>query len=863
MRKILAAQALAATMLAGMVVGAVPAPDNVPRRGMVWAHYVPWNGPADVSCMTCYYYDHPCHDGGEGAWREEIERAIAVGIEGFFIDIEIFDKVHNPQTQRFRWIEAARGTDFKVGICIDHIPSPQRCAEELVWLLEKYGDHPNYPRLDGRYVVSTYASWRLKPAQWREILDLCAAAGRPVFLVMDVKHGTGPVTPAVMAQWDGVCAGMYMFAYVGQEEMTFGEENRGVSEFCKRHGKLFMASVTPGYIGGWLRNGNDFYKPFCGVDRIVDEFLSLRGMESDWFQITTWNDHHETTLEPTRLQPANPRLLRAFCDEYNGREPSAEKAEVLVAYRREEVPGTLMRFEAMRLPSREQGAVLVSGRLRDASGNVVAELEEKPLSNGWDRAEWLVRSADLAASPHLVPEFAMAGPDGRHREARFQPVFFALPWIENNTTIRNSFADRSNDVGGALDVTYADGCVRAALDLKAARPVRRAILYRNDRPLGQFSRGGGRPTLFLESRESPRNRAIEFSGCRVAARMSTSTLGRRDFFRLEFDSPDEDASVTVSNATARFTAAQLARERRLQVGPFELKVAPACTVRDEPPLNAAEGRFNLAVVDREPHPGDAFWVRFEMPDGTACETPVVYPFGNLAERRRITLLETATSLDSKNGHQGWYKMREYLTPPEEMPVTGCTPFERDVSPLMFRKARWGVEESLYDDFGFRAGNVKKSPDGGETTVLPFHAWPMAPGAVSFDILVPSWEGRASSRPNVAVIKLDGFREGFSLNLLADGRLEAVWSGGTKGPVWNRKIEHIAALESTRSIRDGQWHRVVLENDLRKLRIRIDGETDAERDADPFRAYGRCTVELPAGDVCRLRNLEIGVALPRP
>lgn len=337
--------------------------------------------------------------------------------------------------------------------------------------------------------------------------------------------------------------------------------------------------------------------------------------------------------------------------------------------------------------------------------------------------------------------------------------------------------------------------------------------------------------------------------------MSTSTLGRRDFFRLEFDSPDEGVSVTVSNATARFTAAQLARERRLQVGPFELKAAPACTVRDEPPLNAAEGRFDLAVVDRAPQPGDAFWVRFEMPDGTACETPVVYPFGDLTERRRITLLETDTSLDSKNGHQGWYKMREYLTPPEEMPVTGCVPLERDVSPLMFRKARWSVEESLYDDFGLRAGNVKTAADGGETTVLPFHAWPMAPGAVSLDILVPE-DGTPAK---CAVIRLDGFREGFSLNLLADGRLEAVWSGGTKGPVWDRKIKHFAALESTRSIRDGQWHRVVLENDLRKLRIRIDGETDTERDADPFRAYGRCTVELPAGGVCRLRNLEIGVA----
>lgn len=508
----------------------------------------------------------------------------------------------------------------------------------------------------------------------------------------------------------------------------------------------------------------------------------------------------------------------------------------------------------MRLPSREQGAVLVSGRLRDASGNVVAELETKTLADGWDRAEWLVRSADLAASPHLVPEFAMVGPDGRRREARFQPVFFAMPWIENNTTIRNSFADRCGEASGVLNVTYAGGCVKATLDLQAARPVRRAILYRNDRPLGQFSRDGGRPTLFLESRESPRDRMFDFSGCRVADRMSTTTLGRRDFFRLEFDSPDAPAGVTVSNATARFTAVQLARERQLQVGSFELRVAPAVTSRDEPPLDDATGRFELAVIDRPPQPGDAFWVRFEMPDGTACETPVVYPFGDLAERRRITLLETATSLDSKNGHQGWYKMREYLTPPEEMPVTGCTPVERDVSPLLFRQARWSVEESLFDDFGFRAGTVRKGADGAETILLPFHAWPMAPGAVSFDILVPD----DGMRAKCSVIHLDGFREGFSLNLLEDGRLEAVWSGGCKGPVWNRKIERTAALESTRSIRDGQWHRVILENDLRKIRIRIDGETDAERDAEIFRAYGRCTVELPKRAECRVRNLEIGV-----
>ena len=855
MAGIRAAAALAVAILATAPAWAAPSPDNVPRRGMVWAHYVPWNGPADVSAMPHTYYDHPCHDGGEAAWREEIDLAAGAGIDGFFVDIGIYENYTNPLGEEFRWLEAARGTDFKVGICLDRKPTPRRMAEELVRLLSKHGDHPNYPRLNGRYVVANFAQWRYKPEEWREILDFCEAAGRPVFLVGDVKKGTGPVTPQVMETWADVDDAMYMFAYVGQEAMTACEENLGVSRFCRERGKLFMASVAPGYVGGWLKNGNDFYKPFCCADKILNDFLSLRGVDCNWLHGTTWNDHHETTMEPTRLQPANPRLLRAFSDEFKGLAPSSGKAAALFAYRREEVPGTLMRFEAVRLPAREEGPLAVSGRLRDAAGNVVAELEEKILSNGWDRAEWLVRSADLAASPHLVPEFAEVGPDGRRREARFPAVFFALPWIEDNATVRAGIGDRCGDAGGALEVSYADGCLRASLDLRAARPVRRAILYRNDRPVGQFARGGGRPSLSVMSPLSPMDRNIAFSGCRVAGRMAASTLGRLDFFRLEFDSPDAPAAVSISNATARFTAAGLAKDRRLKAGPCELLASPACTVRAEPPLDAADGHFELALVDRPPQPGDAFWARLEMADGTASETPVAYPFGDLAARRSVTLLETATNLDSKNGYQGRPWEREFLTQPDQMPVTGCTPVERDVSPLMFRRGRWSIEASLDDDFGFRAAKERTMADGARMVVLPLQMWPMAPGAVAFDLLVP--DGIPTEK--CAVIHLEGFREGFSANLLGDGRLEAVWSGGCKGPVWKQEVARTYALEGRRSVCDGKWHRVVLENDLRKIRIVIDGQVDAERDAEPFRAYGRCTVSLPGSPAFRIRNVEIGVA----
>jgi hypothetical protein len=44
------------------------------------------------------------------------------------------------------------------------------------------------------------------------------------------------------------------------------------------------------------------------------------------------------------------------------------------------------------------------------------------------------------------------------RRAAFPPMFFRTPWIENQITVRETFADRA-DVSAKLDVAWKNGCM--------------------------------------------------------------------------------------------------------------------------------------------------------------------------------------------------------------------------------------------------------------------------------------------------------------------------------------------------------------------------------------------------------------------
>ena len=77
---------LTAALLAGSAAVSANAAELAGRK-MVWAHYVAWNTPDNVSLVPMRHYDAPRHDRGTDPFRDEIRRAREMGIDGFFIDV--------------------------------------------------------------------------------------------------------------------------------------------------------------------------------------------------------------------------------------------------------------------------------------------------------------------------------------------------------------------------------------------------------------------------------------------------------------------------------------------------------------------------------------------------------------------------------------------------------------------------------------------------------------------------------------------------------------------------------------------------------------------------------------------------------
>jgi len=838
---------------------------------MAWAHYVGWTVPARNSFEPQHYYNYPVFENAGDPFRAEVRRALAAGLDGFFVDV----------IMQYRWrpgyhdtverlLAAAEDTPFRVAPCLDVKTDVTNQVDNICWMLDRFGNHPNYPRVNEKYVLATYTYPEWTPTQWRWMLDRCAAKGFPLYLVGNVKYSCGVLRPERLENYRDVFDVCYGFAYIGGETWSIDRECRSTAAWCKAHGKRYMACLHPGYFARWLRGGNAGYQAFRGLDQYLDCFSALRETGADWIHFTTWNDHCETTLEPMTLTPGNGALLRATCDAFKGQRPTARAADVLFAYHREELPGTLLRFEALRLPAAETNAVTVSGTLQDAFGRAMATLPPRTLAAAWDRAEWLVPSTALAKSPHLVPVFTRASP-AETRTARLPALLFRTPWLENNITVRAAFGD-CGEKKHSLRVSEKGGVFTATLGLSGPGTVKRAILFRNERPLGQFRAvsqkpgAAGLPILFAGNCQVdlalPDGEVVKvFRGGRPFGqdgfRYTDHAIDNRPNGAFENLSAwleaSPDAVVTFADAGGprRFTLPELARLRRLSLrnGSLTLQAYPDCTLREMPCLDAAEGSFRLAVYDRPPRPQDAFYARLELQNGRMVETDVLYPFA-AGDTVCTTLLETPVTLETKPGDLGLPRIeplvvyREFLTPETNLPVRTTTPVAADVARASLREAFWplaGDGLSAYDDrhltiatnlFTHEGGRTALRFTGSERVSLPARMAPMDAGSVSFDIAPEPPDGT----PRTVLGRL-GYGTGFTARLLGDGRLETHWSGTGRGGVWKITPAVDLALVTPEPLPPRAWTRVTLANDNRTLRIFLDGRCVAARTYTPFRSYG--------------------------
>ena len=815
--------ALLASVLAVLTDSAHAA--DVGRRPMAWAHYVAWMQPEETSMLAERYLDPVAFDVSDDPKRDEVLTALDCGLDGWFVDV-VARKDRKPSnfSDLGPMLTAAAGTDFQIGICLDVKTDVSWQVSELVRILKTWGGHPNFPRIGDRYVVATYTWWQWTPHEWAAIRERCAAAGCPLYLIGNLTFMFDAFSDDRLAQYADAFDAGYTFGYIGTNGMTFDENHRRLAAFCRSRGKRWMPGVHPGYLGGWYWGRNAHYLPIQGVDTLQEAFLAARatvGKEAPWVHFTSWNDHDETTLFPRLLTSGLRPLLKEYAAELKGRAPRAEKTDVLFAYHREELPGTVLRIEAMRLPAFEKAGVrMVAGELLDDCGKAVVELPAKALTSAWDRVEWLLDTVPLAKSAFLTPVFRMAG-----RSARFPSIFFSEPWIRNQQTVRETFSTRAS-VKSSFAVGERDGILEATVGFASPTPLKRAVLYVDDLAAGVFHPTESRAAEDIQFSFrvcGPKGRDTKFQVAveNVREDVRTHRMVKRHEAHKVSGATNMTFSLMAKGVNCRFAPQDLLSCEQLRAGVFEIAAVADEGVYHSHPLGISEGRLSLRAYHVPLRPTDACWVRFETVDGRVAESSVTYPRATETDRepRLERILRSEITLEHPQGGKAGRPGAVPFLDVSKSPVRGVVPVNALVSPLASRRL------SRKDVMSFSGGN------GDLVKLLPHRSWPMDKGVISFE-LNPDV---SCATQTVGVISRRGWQSGFSFFLRPGGRLVAVWreAPGAKGVFVNGGAP----------VRLGEWNGVRLVWDGVSAKLEVGGRAGEAVAIPVRRIYGNCYVTV--------------------
>lgn len=903
MMRIFAAIPLALAVLSSAFAG------EVGSRKMVFAHNTPWFRPSDGSLFADWYFNYPLAQVKDTPKKEEeglkldVRNAIRAGIDGMFLD---FGATNNgPCTWWWMlglYLEAAEGTDFQVGMCLDVPATAEYWGNEIVRILKQNGGHPNYPKCGGKYVVCTYSFLPMEPETWRGIRKIAHDAGYDLYVIANVAPLPKEELDLDRLDRYADCFDcLYMFDSPGHAPKPPRVNNRILADYCAKKGKRFMPCLHPGYYGAWLV-GNDFYGPFRGVDQLWDTFDSARTFRPQWVHMTTWNDMMETAILERAYTFGQSRLVRYFAEELKGLAPVTSAPEIIVAYHREELPGTLFRLEAASLPCAEKGPLTICGRLLTQDGRPVRGLEVRTLrTDAFTCVEWLVPTTDLARHPELTPEFTVASASGA-RTVKTPTVYFTPSWLQNAVTVTVPLSRMLLDFTNALDIRKTAAGISAAISFDAPEPIRRATLIRNDRPLALFT---------PEARTNEHQLAVcisnvldpSFIVLRKGRVLRAVKKGQSKAHPACYQFDWNETSIFTDNTNygpigAMFSGAdgatvtlkpkdghppvsvvleELSRRQRVKTELGTLAVRPDVTHLDGPALELRKGSLAVNVFLDVCAPWDRYYVRYETMSGKVFMTPTVHPFAQGAETVRLPVLETDTSLETSSGCAGlcYFGQNEFLTPREQVPVKGFAVRETEVSSLINRRMHWafdgdGTEES--GNFGVAVPKDFLSTNGcsggclvftGESRNLrlPSRTWPMGGfGHIGFALNPDPYTGDRQS-----VIYKDGWSDGLSVALLPDGRLEVAREYNVDPRL--ETVHGKDVLMSRTKLPAGRWTRVELDGTAAELVLRLDGREDGRIPLKAIRSYGNGRTYLGGGDPDavpyrgRLDELEIE-ALPR-
>jgi len=274
---------------------------------LVLAHYYPWytietwRDPQMADRPPRLYSTEALADVGN-----EVAQARSAGIDAFVVSWQGLEAQEGFNDRRMRVVlEAARTTPLRVCAYTEtyvanpgnnsRVPAdPQTVFEWLADLVDLYGSHPAYLRVEGRPVIFIYYAPALTESDWTSIRARLRSTGRDPLLVGDFVRST------LLEPFDGE----YQYSNVFSFGTVLVDGNRTESLRVRTYGllrqgdrrRIWVASVTPGF--------DDSHLIDRVLPRVVDrsngsvydhQWRAAIETGADWVIVTSWNEWWENT----------------------------------------------------------------------------------------------------------------------------------------------------------------------------------------------------------------------------------------------------------------------------------------------------------------------------------------------------------------------------------------------------------------------------------------------------------------------------------------------------------------------------------------------------------------------------------------
>ena len=199
-------------------------------------------------------------------------------------------------TIRDHLLPAIVGQPIDVCLYLEDAKDLADLQEQIRYIHDTYGAHPNHLRVEGKPVLFVYSRvmHKFTPAQFDEAFRNLRTAGHDMFYIAD------SFDPRFLECFDG----LHTYNPVGILKQTPGGLDAVYQDAwltCRRRGKLFVGTVLPGYDDSHIGRQRPIVLSRSGTDTYRSTWRQAVAAHSDWIAICTFNEWHEgSEIEPSR-----------------------------------------------------------------------------------------------------------------------------------------------------------------------------------------------------------------------------------------------------------------------------------------------------------------------------------------------------------------------------------------------------------------------------------------------------------------------------------------------------------------------------------------------------------------------------------